>query len=692
MKIKKFTLKGYGPIKEFYLKPDNFNVIFGLNESGKTTLVEALTSVLFKTKTRYGKPEDISIELDTGKKRIILPSTKQVSILPRAEIAPLLYIPASASELYKKSDSQIKFWDSLKLILSQTGKQIPFATLIKKLREEIGYQPKLNDWKSEKKKLIEDEKNRLEQLRNFIQEIDQVEKKKKELKRLTEEHAVLTDELNLIETCKRYKLYQNLKKLYNEYIDKKNSFDLYQRYTEDDLKKWQELEIRKENLKNQLAEKSEIEKEIINFNRDFTEVSKKLEMLEKYNIKNRISQQSKIEKEPNYFFPILIFLIGFLFLILSFRFNLSILIPLMIFLVSAISFTTVAVKKSKIRIKKLRLELVLNDAKLFLSEAQTIADLEKNIKLLEDNRIRMEILISTKQERLNFLSSIGSIEKIEQEIEELRSRTGCGVIDQLKTKIEDKLRLQNEIRGLGVEIFKYLDEPNDSKWARLIAEKEASPPAKECDINREEKIAEQIKGLKIRIDELLREIKIFEEVQKHRYRVIDEKNILFEIFELENHLKNYHLELQAVQKAEEILNQMSNELDNFIEDLVYGKESLSEYFYFITEKYKKVKVENRNFIAIDTDGNEYSVELLSTGAKDQLLFCFRLSALKKLFPEGTFLILDDAFIFADWHRRCKLAELLKKFINAGNQVLYFTSDTHSRDLLAQYDGVITTLE
>lgn len=692
MKIKKFKLEDYGPIREFILEPGNFNVIFGLNESGKTTLVEALTSVLFKTKTRYGKPEHISIELDTGKKTVTLPAAKPVSILTRTEVAPLLYIPASESELYKKGDEQMKFWDSLKLMLSQTGKQIPFAILIKKLREGIGYQPKLNDWKSDKKKLIESQKNRLEQLRNYIREIGQIEHKKKILKKTTKEYTALINELNLIETWKKYKLYQNLRKLYNEYIDKKNRLELYQRYTEEDLKQWQELEIKKETLKNQSNEKYEIEQEINKLNKDFAEVLKKLELLDKYNIRNRIAQGTIIENEPNFFYPILIFLIGFIFLILSFRFNLSILIPLVIFLVSVISFTTVAIKKSKIRIKKLRLEQVLNDTKLFVPEVQTIDELEKKIKMLEDDKIRMGTLISTKSDRLKFLSTIDSIDKIEKAIEDLRSRTNCGTLVQLKAKIEDKNRIQNEIKGLGVEITKYLNETDDSTWKRLINEREVSPPSKECDISRETKVAEQIENLKKQTDELLREIKIFEEVQKSRYGIVDEKNILSEIFEIENHLKNYHLELQAVQKAEEILNQMSNELDNFISDLVYGQDSLSEYFYFVTEKYKTVKVENRNFIAVDTNGDAYPIELLSSGAKDQLLFCFRLSALKKLFPEGTFLVLDDAFIFADWQRRCKLAELFKKFIDAGNQVLYFTSDTHSRDLLAQHGGVISTIQ
>ncbi|MGB9719930.1 MAG: ATP-binding protein [bacterium] len=691
MKIKKIKLKDYGPIKEFHLEPENFNAIFGNNETGKTTLVEALTSVLFKTRTRYGKPENINIELEKDKKIINLPASKQFSILPRAEIAPLLYVPGSESELYEKSDSQTKFWDSLKLMLSQTGSQIPFAVLIKKLREGIGYQPKQNDWKSEKKKLLESENNRLTQLKNYILEIGEIEHKKKELKKLNETYNKLSEVLQEIEKYKKYRLYQYIKKAYNDYIDKKNGLMLYQRYSEQDLTKWQELEIKKKNIGNQLREKEETEKEIQDLKKEYDEISKKLEFIERQNIKSRLALYKEIEKEPNFFYPILIFLIGFITLILSFHLNFSILIPLLVFLISIISITLVAIKKSRIRIKKYNKEQILLDAKVRLPEIQNFDELEKKIQNLEDEKIRINAVIETKEELLNSLDTTMTTETIEKEIEELRKKTGCAEIEQLKEKIEEKNAIDKEIRGLGAELNKYLDEKDESKWQRLIDEKKVPPPLKEVNIDNADELENELKKIKEKIDEIQSEIKVFEEVKKRQYNIEGEKNILHEIAELESRLKNYSFELEAVKKAEEILNQMSNELDNFIENLIYGESSLSEYFYFVSKKYKMVKIESQDFIAIDIDGNEYPINLLSSGAKDQLLLCFRLSALRKIFPEGCFLILDDAFIFADWERRCRLVELLKKFVDEGNQVIYFTSDEHSRDLLAQYGARVITL-
>lgn len=691
MKIKKIRLKDYGPIKDFYLEPKDFNVIFGRNETGKTTLVEALISVLFKTRTRYGKPEDITVEIIGNNKSIILPSSKQVNILPRTEVAPLLYIPSSESALYEKSDSQIKFWDSLKLMLSKTGTQIPFAILIKKLREGIGYQPKRNEWKTEKERILENEKIRLEQLKDYIREIGEIENKKKELKKFSEKYSKLSDELKEMEGYKKYKFYQTVKKLYNDYIDKKNSLNLYQRYSEEDLNRWQELEIKKTNKTVQLKEKKEIESELQDLNKNYNEILKKIDLVEKHNIKNKLNQYRDIEKEPNFFYPILIFLCGFILLILSFRLNFSILIPLLVFLLSIISVTAIGIKKAHIRIKVYKREQFLIDTKLILPEVKDFEDIEREIQGLEDDKIRIGTIIDTKYERLKTLNSIITVDEIEREIEGLRKKSGCGEIDQLKKKIEEKNSIQNEVRGLGAELTKYLDERDDLKWQRLIDEKKVPPPLKEIDISNADEIEDEIKVLKQQIEGIESEIKIFEEIKKKQYNITDEKKILQEIAELDNRLKNYAFELQAVLKAEEILNQMSNELDNFIENLIYGEDSLSEYFYLVTQKYNKVKVENQNFIAIDTAGNEYPLESLSSGAKDQLLICFRLSALKKLFPEGVFLILDDAFIFADWQRRCKLVELLKNFVDEGNQVIYFTSDEHSRDLLAKNGAEVNTL-
>ena len=136
---------------------------------------------------------------------------------------------------------------------------------------------------------------------------------------------------------------------------------------------------------------------------------------------------------------------------------------------------------------------------------------------------------------------------------------------------------------------------------------------------------------------------------------------------------------------------MSVEYDKLLESIITGDDSLSDYFHFVTERYTRVQIKKHDFLATDRSGHVYNVNDLSSGSRDQLLFCFRIAALKRLYEQGSFLVLDDAFIFADWNRRIRLVELLRRYMEEGNQVIYFTSDDHTRDILTERGAEIVTI-
>ncbi|GAI54827.1 unnamed protein product, partial [marine sediment metagenome] len=176
-----------------------------------------------------------------------------------------------------------------------------------------------------------------------------------------------------------------------------------------------------------------------------------------------------------------------------------------------------------------------------------------------------------------------------------------------------------------------------------------------------------------------------------KFNITDDRSAFIEYDRLHKTLENYALEKKAALIVREIFNKMSSELDEFIHDIITGNDSLSEYFKSITGRYDEVEIKNKNFVVKEKSGRKFKADDLSSGAKDQLLLCFRLAALKHIYPKGSFLILDDAFIFADWDRRQKLVDLIKKFIEDSNQVIYLTSDNHTRDILKASGARITTL-
>ena len=174
MKIKKITIQDYGPIKNLTITPENFELIFGLNESGKTAIVEALTYVLFKrspTPLRYGKPENTIVQIEEDEILYTLPAKKKNIELPSGDIANLLYVQASESSIYAAKD-EASFWDGIKALLSRVGKGVPLTKLDDKIFEAVGLSPKKAEWKKEKQTLIASEQRRKDELAMYLKRID----------------------------------------------------------------------------------------------------------------------------------------------------------------------------------------------------------------------------------------------------------------------------------------------------------------------------------------------------------------------------------------------------------------------------------------------------------------------------------------------------------------------------------------
>ncbi len=690
MKIKSFKLENYGPIKRFSLSPGVFELIFGLNEEGKTAIVEALGYHLFRISSpRYGKPKELSIELEIDGKVNSIPSKKSPRIAS-PEICRLMYVLASDSAIYDK-EKQMHFWDRIKLLLSETGGKFPFTKLAREIRERIDYLPRDDDWKPPKRQIIEKDKMRREELLRYIIEQNEIERKYQNLVQLNDEYNNQKRELDNLQIAKKYSVYQELKKLHSEYLDCQRRLFLYDRYEEEFYEKWQRLEADKKGLIFIIQNQKELGEEIAGLEKEMGGIETKERFIQKQGFYDYLANLKEPQGEPTLFYPFLLFLLGFILLILSFKIGFTLFIPLASFLSSIIALTIVHYKKMLIRRSELKKRDWIARAQLHFPEVKTIDQLRKAIDNLSEEKIKLQTLIDAKREQLEKSRKTKDIEEIDAEIESLRQKTGCAEIEHLVQKLQKKREIKKMIEGIYAKIFNILAEKDERKWAGLIEEKRVEPPEKEYDISRIAEVEERVRQIDDSIREISNEIKLFEELNKRSFNIANPGAAFYELAGVEQRLRDYELEKAAALKAEEILNAMSTELDIFMEEILLGNESLSDYFNFITQRYKAVKIVNREFIAIDEDGNEFFSHKLSSGARDQLMLCFRLSALKRLYPEGTFIILDDAFIFADWIRRGRLAELLKKFADAGNQVLYFTSDNHTMELFKNLGAGITIL-
>ncbi|MBN2556584.1 MAG: hypothetical protein JXA97_11640 [Anaerolineales bacterium] len=105
-----------------------------------------------------------------------------------------------------------------------------------------------------------------------------------------------------------------------------------------------------------------------------------------------------------------------------------------------------------------------------------------------------------------------------------------------------------------------------------------------------------------------------------------------------------------------------------------------EPLYAITHRYRNVALKQDQLYLSD-DYQTFPLRDLSTGAQEQVLLALRMAFAAQLMQkERLFLILDDAFQYADWRRREYLVDRVVRLGEQGWQILYLTMDDHLRGL------------
>jgi hypothetical protein len=694
MKIKRIQISNYGPIKGLSLLLGKFELIFGLNEAGKTALVELLAYVLFRktaVSLRYGKPEDVLVEVEDDGRSLSLPSRKLSIELPAGDVANLMYVQASESSLYG-SKGESSFWDGIKSMLSTVGAGVPFTKLDTQIFEAVGLQPIKEEWKREKQLEIENETRRKKALGDYLGKIGEIGKKEIELVNLVSTNKSLKEKLALIDQYKGFHDYQELRKLYNAYQEMQIGFREYDRYKYEYLTAWQKLDVEKKAKSEEGIKVEQIEKEKVKLEEELKEMEEIDRSIEAEGLRSVASYVKDEPSLPSLVLPGIITLVAVVAVVLSLFTRLPIL-PSVVLFVGAI-FTLLLFIRRRSLVKRIQVEKQhwLEKARKVFPDIRDLLDLPGRVEKIQQEKIRKRTAIEEKRSVVEHLTNARMVEAIDAEIADLRAKTGLAELADLDEKLTEKRRVETELQKISASLGQRLHESDPRKWERMIKEHQVKQPDREVDLEAEKDLRREQGEVEQVIDQLTKEITLFRDVEQAKVGITDDREAFREYESLERRLHDYELEREAALTARKILRSMSEELDEFIVGILHGDEGLSEYFRTVTERYAKVCVERRNFVVIDNGGNRFSLENLSSGTQDQLLLCFRMAALRRVYPEGTFVILDDAFIFADWHRRKRLAQLLKRFVDQGNQVIYLTSDDHTRELFSEHGANVITLE
>lgn len=683
MIIKEINITDYGPLRNITISPERFDCLFGLNESGKTALVETLAYCIFRKSTsalRYEKPGQIRVTVEHNRKTYTLPGKKLPPRLAPGDIAALHYICASDSSLYSASRED-RFWDTLKTMFTNIHGDITFAKIDTKIFESLELQPVRAEWEKQKQQRISAEQQRAEELYQYIRQRDDIIRKETELKKALQKKGLLATEIEKIETFHKYRSYQEVRDLHNTYREEKSKLQDYERYKYEYQGEWEKLIIEREAHKRDERKLEEVKQKIVAIERDLMEINRKEEFINVEGLRTQDNRSQEDKFQIHLTIPLTVLLIATIFAVVSFFTPLSELFFLGLWLASA-GFLLYTLRHRHLKRKSIaqRKEWFRRARQVF-PDITSVQDLHQRIEEHGKKKVKTETLLHAMKAQEEELKGAETIAKIDSSLATMHRKTGLAEIDDLKAKLAEKRTIEDRIHTLHIKIKNILGDSDEAKWDRLIQDRKTTKPSSKPDADMLSELQLQHESVQHEINTLQNEITVFHEVMQARFNIHDDCSVFVEYSDLQQRLRNYEIEQEAALTARSILQDMSNELDEYISNMLEGDQSLGEYFQHITGRYTEVAVENETFVVRDKMGNSYTVDQLSSGAKDQLLFCFRLIALRKLYPEGCFLILDDAFIFADWERRRALAVLLEKFIEDGNQVLYLTSDDHTRDLL-----------
>jgi uncharacterized protein YhaN len=129
----------------------------------------------------------------------------------------------------------------------------------------------------------------------------------------------------------------------------------------------------------------------------------------------------------------------------------------------------------------------------------------------------------------------------------------------------------------------------------------------------------------------------------------------------------------------EVLTKLREDEDQKIIQAI-NTESVSSILYQATGRYQKLDLVEDQLIVHDAFSS-YALSDLSTGAREQVQLALRLGIASQICGgDPLFLILDDAFQHSDWQRREALVKSTLSLARSGWQILYLSMDDHIRDL------------
>lgn len=642
MKINKIKINSYGKLKEKEIKlKDGINIIYGKNESGKSTLLNFIVNSFYGiSKNKKGK-EYSDVEKYTpwlgeefsGKLEYELNNKNKYEIYRDFKKKNPKIFNENMEDISKefnidKSKGNEFFYEQTKvdeeLFLStvvvgqqevKLGKQEQnilvqkIANLVGTGDDNVSYKRAIDRINRRLLDEIGTQRSREKPINIINKKIEDLEKKKQELEKYEDI---------------KYEIEENKNKLEEEISDLNNKNNLLKEIkiiNEKEKIEKEKIKI-KENIKKENKEKIKLIKEKINkiknenknifeINNEKTKNNKKIN-----NEKNKLNKKIII----TFIFLLIINFLQFIFIknkLINYIFLLTVPMTLIYFIISKNKLNKKIKKQKNIDENNLK-----NIEKINLE----INNLNNEINLLEKNNNNLEKEINNLKSNLNL--------KINLEKEKIKNK----YLNKIeKSEIINFINLEN----INYEIEKLQNEINNKKIRSHTLELDQ-------------------KNIEPKLDNLS---KIEEELVNNNERMstLNKLNLSFEL-------------------AKEILAESYEEMRNTVTPKF--TQELSKNISEITEKkYSKIMFNDEQGLIVELEsGNYVPASKLSIGTIDQLYLSLRLSMIDELSEENLPIILDEAFAYYDTERLTNILKYLDEKYKT-HQIILFTCTNREKEIL-----------
>ena len=305
----------------------------------------------------------------------------------------------------------------------------------------------------------------------------------------------------------------------------------------------------------------------------------------------------------------------------------------------------------------------------------------------------------------NMDKSIDYLGKLEGQLQDIDSKLDSIINEDesSKSKINNILSSSRNLKNIDVEDYRrkkieynqLMDRisDKDDQLQKISSEYDFSILLENINsdsIKLEDNDIKDINLLNKEIDESIEEnAKLFE-----RTKILEKSvNLLLEkeerLADINENIQKYENEITSIELAMDLINKSINKLHkNFIPRI---NKKVSEMMAYSTKDKDKFRVDENLDVSIYDGVKFYEQKHLSSGTFDLLSVFIRISVLEELMGLDYLLILDDCFVQLDDVRYKKCLDLLFKISN-NNQIILFSCQNRDEQLLNELDIIYKKIE